>query len=92
MKGIKVIKAASKFVVSVGVGAIVSNAIAFTTPIAGVAVLTKAAISVGSFVLSGMVSDKACEYIDEKIDEGVEEAEKMAKKILTEKEPQTDEG
>lgn len=77
MSKIDIIKGATKFVVSVGVGSIVSNAVAFTTPVMAVGVLKKAAIGVGSFVLSSMLSDKAGEYTDEKIDEIVEEVRKL---------------
>ena len=77
MSKIEVFKAGTKFVVSVGVGAIISNAVAFTTPVIAVGVLKKAAIGVGSFVLSSMVSDKATEYTDEKIDEFLDEIKKL---------------
>lgn len=78
MTKLDVLKGATKFVVSVGVGSIVTNAIAFTTPVLAVGVLKKAAIGVGSFVLSAMLSDKATEYTDEKIDEVVEEVRKLS--------------
>lgn len=78
MSKIEVVKGATKFVVSVGVGAIVTNAVAFTTPVLAVGVLKRAAIGVGSFVLSSMLSDKAGEYTDEKIDEVVEEIKKLS--------------
>lgn len=78
MTKLDVVKAGTKFVVSVGVGAIVTNAVAFTTPVLAVGVLKKAAIGVGSFVLSAMLSDKATEYTDEKIDEAVEELKNIS--------------
>lgn len=77
MTKLELVKAGSKFVVSIGVGAIVTNAVAFTTPVLAVGVLKKAAIGVGSFVLSAMLSDKAVDYTDEKIDECVEELKKL---------------
>lgn len=77
MSKIDVLKGATKFVVSVGVGSIVSNAVAFTTPVLAVGVLKKAAIGVGSFVLSAMLSDKAGDYTDEKIDELIDEIKKL---------------
>lgn len=79
MSKIEVIKGATKFIVSIGVGSIVTNAVAFTTPVLAVGVLKKAAIGVGSFVLSAMVSEKATDYTDEKIDEAVDELKKLAK-------------
>lgn len=72
MTKLEAVKGASKIVVGVGVGAIVGNAVAFTTPAIGVGLLMRGAISVGSFVLSNMVSDKAVNYADEKIDEIVD--------------------
>ena len=77
MTKLEIVKGATKFVVSIGVGAIMTNAVAFTTPVLAVGVLKKAAIGVGSFVLSAMVSDKACEYTDEKIDEAVKELKEL---------------
>ena len=85
-----VIKNGAKFVVSVGVGAIVGNAVAFTTPAIGVGLAMKGAISVGSFVLSNMISDKAVEYTDEKIDE-IDDAVKELKGQIIEIECKVDE-
>lgn len=70
-------KGVTKFVVSVGVGSIVTNAVAFTTPVLAVGMLKKAAIGVGSFVLSAMLSEKASDYADDKIDEFVDEVKKV---------------
>lgn len=77
MTKLDIVKGATKFVVSVGVGSIVTNAVAFTTPVLAVGVLKKAAIGVGSLVLSAMVSEKATDYTDEKLDEFVEEVRKL---------------
>lgn len=67
MKKLELLKAGAEIIVSVGVGAIVGNAVIFTTPLK-----TKAfqglAIKAGSFVLSSMASDKATEYVGTKID------------------------
>lgn len=80
MNKIDMAKGAAKFVVSIGVGAIVTNAVAFTTPIVATGLLMKGAIGVGSLVLSSMLSDKASEYTDEKIDEIVDEVKENVKK------------
>lgn len=77
MSKIEVFKGATKFVVSIGVGAIVTNAVSFTTPVLAIGMLKRAAIGLGSFVLSSMVSEKATDYTDEKIDEFVEELKKL---------------
>lgn len=78
MNKIEAVKGATKFVVSVGVGAIITNAVTFTTPVLAIGVLKKAAIGVGSFVLSAMVSEKASDYADEKIDEFIDEIKKFS--------------
>lgn len=77
MSKVDVFKGATKFVVSIGVGAIVTNAVTFTTPVLAVGVMKKAAIGVGSFVLGSMLSEKAGEYTDQKIDDALEEIKKQ---------------
>ena len=67
MKKLEAIKTASQIIVSVGVGAIVGNAVKITTP-GNLGLVKKICVGVGSFVLSNMVSEKAIEYVDEKID------------------------
>lgn len=77
MKKKDILNAGIQLVVSVGVGAIVSNAVAFTTPVLAVGVLKKACIGVGSFVLSSMLSDKATDYACDKVDEVLTEVKKL---------------
>ena len=72
----EIIKAGAKLVVSFGVGTIVTNAVAFTTPALAMGVLKRAAIGIGSFALSMYTSDKVADYTDEKIDEVFEEFDK----------------
>lgn len=64
------IKTGLSVVVSVGVGAIVNNAVKSTTPVTTKG-LTKLCVVVGTFVLGSMFSEKATKYTDEKIDEAV---------------------
>lgn len=78
MKKIEVLKGVAKFAVSVGVGAIVSNAVSFTTPMMGMGLLKKAAIGLGSFVLGAMLSEKTCDYVDQKIEQALDEVRKIA--------------
>ncbi len=73
----ELLKSGVKLVVSFGVGTIVTNAVAFTTPVVAMGLLRRAAISVGSFAMSMMVSDKVTDYTDEKLDEAIEEAKKF---------------
>lgn len=83
----EVIKSVGKLVVSFGVGTIVTNAVSFTTPGIPMGVLKRAAIGVGSFVMSAFASDKLSEYTDLKIDEAFSEFEKiMSEKDDVEKE------
>ena len=71
----EVIKAGAKLVVSFGVGTIVTNAVAFTTPVVAMGVLKRVAIGIGSFMLSAFTSEKIADYADEKIDEVFESIE-----------------
>lgn len=73
----EVLKAGAKLVVSFGVGTIVTNAVAFTTPQFALGVLKRVAIGVGSFALSAFASDKIADYADEKIDEAFAEVQKV---------------
>ncbi|MCX7817549.1 MAG: hypothetical protein N2317_08610 [Syntrophales bacterium] len=70
MSKLELLKKAAGIVVSVGVGAIVGNAITSTTPdTAGT--IKKVCIGIGAFVLSSMITDKVSEYAENKIDEAV---------------------
>lgn len=73
---IKTVKVVAGIVVSIGVGAIVGNAIKATTP-ANVSTIKKVCISVGAFVLSGIITDKAVSYTETKITEAIESVKKM---------------
>lgn len=72
MKKLELIKTGVSIIVSVGVGAIVSNTIKSTTPdTAGT--IKKVCIGIGGFVLSSMLTDEATKYTDKKIDNTVKE-------------------
>lgn len=86
MKKKEIIKGAVKLVAASGVGMIVTNAVTFTTPVIGMSLLRKGLISIGSFVLSTMVSEKACAYTDEKMDQAYDELVKLAEEEDKEKE------
>lgn len=73
----ELLKSGVKLVVSFGVGTIVTNAVSFTTPAVAMGLLRRAAISVGSFAMSMMVSDRVTDYTDEKLDEAIDEAKKF---------------
>ena len=78
MKKLSIIKGASTFMTSVGVGSIVSNAVKVVAPIATMNPIMKVCVMVGSFALSTMISDKTSKYMEEQIDE----CAKLANDIL----------
>lgn len=82
MKYLAIVKTLASLVVSVGVGAVISNIVKSTTP-ADVKRLMKACIGIGSLVLAGMISDAASKYTETKIDETVD----MVKDAVKEAEP-----
>lgn len=73
MNKLELVKTGLEIVVSIGVGAIVGNAVVLTTP-ATTKVITKLCIKVGGLALSGIASDKASEYVRNTIDSTVEKA------------------
>lgn len=75
---LKTVKQVVTIVVSVGVGAIVSNAIKHTSP-PDMSTIKKLCVGAGGLVLGSMVSDKATEYTDQKIDETAEQMKEMFK-------------
>lgn len=75
----EMIKAGAKILVSAGVGTIVCNAVAFTTPAMTMGLLKRTVIAIGSFALSAFASDKVANYTDEKIDEVFDEVDKAIK-------------
>lgn len=62
---------------------ILSNAISHTTP-SGIGFLEKALVSIGSIVVTGMVREKATEYIDEMVDDAFEKLDKIQKEETSE--------
>ncbi|MDF2800183.1 MAG: hypothetical protein K0S61_86 [Anaerocolumna sp.] len=70
------IKAVSNIIVSVGVGAIVKNAIKYTTP-GPLKLATKVCMGIGGFVLTSMISEAATKYTESKIDEVVEDVQNI---------------
>lgn len=83
MKKFEMVKAAGSFVVSIGVGAIVGNAIKATTP-STVGALNKLAIKVGALVITNMVGDYAVNYAEGKIDSAVQTIKDTIKEVESE--------
>lgn len=78
MNPLNLVKTVTEVVVSVGVGAIVGNVIKASIP-ANTHVLKRAAIGVGGFVLSSMITDKATKYATDTIDDTVDKIKKFVK-------------
>lgn len=72
-----------KVAVSIGVGAVMGNAIHATSP-NDMKALSKLAVMLGGAVLGSMISDKAADYTEEKIDEATEMAKNAIKESLKE--------
>lgn len=68
MTKFEMVKAVGEMIVSVGVGAIVGNAIKATTP-NNVGRIKKVCITIGGMVLGSMAGDCATKYTGQKIDE-----------------------
>lgn len=60
-------KTAAEFIVPLGAGAVVSNAIKASTP-ENARLIQKISISIGGFVISSMVAEAAVKYTTGKID------------------------
>lgn len=67
-----VLKGLTELVVSIGVGAVVENAIKATIPV-DTAVFRKLTIGVGSVVLSGLVASRAADFAVTQITETTQE-------------------
>lgn len=67
MKKLELVKTGVGLVASVGVGAIVGNAIKATTP-SDIKTISKLCVAVGSLVLTGILGDMASKYTDDQID------------------------
>ncbi len=78
MGKLEAVKFVSGLVVSVGVGAVVSNVVKATTP-GNISKLKKVFIFVGGMVLSFMIEDQAVKYTDAKIDAVANDLKNMVK-------------
>lgn len=79
-KAFKTLKQVSGIVVTVGVAAIVGNAVKFTTP-ATIGKITKVCVGIGSVVLGGLASDACVKYTEKAIDEAAGIAKDFAESI-----------
>lgn len=74
-------KKIAELIVSIGVGAVVGNAIKIGTP-SDIKLIGKIGIGIGGFVLSNMTGDFAASYIRKQIDEVIEQFN-LAKDAVT---------
>lgn len=75
MNPLGILKGVTEFVVSIGAGAVVGNAIKASTP-RDLKLIPKVSIAIGGFVLSNMVGDMAAKYAAKSIDDAREEMQK----------------
>lgn len=78
MKKKDMIKTVGGIIVSLGVGAIISNIVESTTP-KSVGSVKRICIGIGALVLTAMLTDKVVAYAEEKIDNSVKSVETMVK-------------
>lgn len=76
MKKIEMLKTGVKVVVSLGVGAIISNITKCTTP-SETGKITKICIGAAGIALSGLLGDKVVDYTNKTIDEAVGDVKEM---------------
>lgn len=78
---VKGIKSIAGIAITIGVAAIVGNAVKFTTPEIGMGTLKKFCVGLGSVVLGGLASDASVQYAEKKIDEAAELVKEVSKTI-----------
>jgi ABC-type siderophore export system fused ATPase/permease subunit len=76
MNKLEIVKKVAGVVVSIGVGAIVSNAVKANTP-ESIGTLKKVCMIAGTFVIGSMLSDAAVNYANKAIENIVKEVKEM---------------
>ena len=85
MNPLAILSVVAKYAVSASVGGVVGNLVAVKTP-PNVKPITKISIGLGTFVLSGMLSDMAMNYVEAQaleILEGIVQTREMVKAEVT---------
>lgn len=80
MDTFKIVKGISSLAVSVGAGAIVTNAIKATTP-EDVKMIKKIVITIGGFAVSGIVADAASRYSNKTFDDAKKTYDETVNKV-----------
>lgn len=81
MNALAILGVVAKYAVSASVGGVVGNLVAVKTPV-NAKPLTKISIGIGTFVLSGLLSDMAMTYVETQaveILEGIVQTREMVK-------------
>jgi hypothetical protein len=82
MTPLNIITAVAKYAVSASVGTVVGNLVAVSTP-TGTKPITKISIGIGTFILSGMLSDMAMTYVEAQVKQIAEEIVRTRELIET---------
>lgn len=85
MNALGAFKKVTELVVSIGAGAVVTNAVKATTPV-GTNPYMKVAVGVGSLVISNMVGDLASKYVTDGVDKIVTDVKEATEDIQKNKE------
>lgn len=90
MNKLDAVKNIAKIAVSIGVGAVVGNAVKCTTP-EDTKGIGKILVALGSLVVANMISDKAADYTEEKIDETINDVKEALAEVEVETEVKKEE-
>lgn len=80
MKKIDILKKVVTVIATVGVGAVVGNAVKATTP-ADLKIQQKIIVGIGAFVIGGMVSEQATKHTEQQFDEIVQNVKETTNSV-----------
>lgn len=91
MNALAILSVVAKYAVSASVGGVVGNLVSVKTP-PNVNQITKISIGLGTFVLSGLLSDMAMTYVENQVREIVSEVVKTRELVRVEEDKIEGEG
>lgn len=91
MNALAILSVVAKYAVSASVGGVVGNLVAVKTP-PNIKPITKISIGLGTFVLSGLLSDMAMTYVENQVREIVSEVVKTRELVRVEEDKIEGEG
>lgn len=91
MNALAILSVVAKYAVSASVGGVVGNLVAVKTP-PNIKPITKISIGLGTFVLSGLLSDMAMTYVENQVTEIVSEVVKTRELVRVEEDKIEGEG